>query len=255
MGRLHLLELEDQPWFPDTWRRFAVDHLSFVEELVDAYRPLTGIARELLEQAPARRLVDLCAGAGAAPSALARALAREGEGCEVVLTDLFPNLAAFRERAREPGVSFEAAPVDATAVPAHLVGVRTLFNALHHLPPAAARGVLQDAAERRQPLLVVESVGRTFSGVVLVALITLGALALPAFVRPFSWRRLAYSWLFPVVPFVVLFDGLVSCLRVYSPAELRALTAGLDDGYAFEVRRVRMRGLPLSHLVLMGRPR
>ena len=52
----------------------------------------------------------------------------------------------------------------------------------------------------------------------------LAVLAAP-FVRPFRLERLFWTWVIPVVPFVLMFDGIVSCLRTYSPAELAQLTA------------------------------
>jgi hypothetical protein len=57
-------------------------------------------------------------------------------------------------------------------------------------------------------------------------------LAVTPAIRPFRWSRLFWTYLVPAVPAVVLFDGVVSCLRTYTPGELRALTRGLDaDGY------------------------
>jgi hypothetical protein len=40
------------------------------------------------------------------------------------------------------------------------------------------------------------------------------------FIRPFQWSRLLWTYLLPVIPFVLLFDGMVSCLRTYRPLEL-----------------------------------
>jgi hypothetical protein len=39
---------------------------------------------------------------------------------------------------------------------------------------------------------------------------------------------LFWTYLVPALPLVLLFDVMVSCLRVYSVPELRDLTAGLD---------------------------
>lgn len=254
MGRMHLLELEDQPWFPARLREWTVDHLSFVQDLVDAYRPVVPVIEELVRAQEERRVVDLCSGSGAAPAALKRGLTARGVACDVVLTDLYPNVDAFRARERD-GVRHIAEPVDATAVPDDLTGVRTLFNGFHHLPPAAAKALLEDAAHKRQPVVVVETVGRSPRAVLLVAAITLGAFAFAPFVRPFSLGRLLFTYVIPAIPFVVLFDGIVSCLRVYSPDELRALTADVaSDDYTFEVRRVKVPYAPVEHLLFLGRP-
>ena len=42
--------------------------------------------------------------------------------------------------------------------------------------------------------------------------------------RPFRWSRLLLTYLLPLIPLVVLWDGLVSCCRTRTPQELLALT-------------------------------
>jgi hypothetical protein len=68
-------------------------------------------------------------------------------------------------------------------------------------------------------------------------------------IRPWSWARLALTYVVPIVPLLVVWDGLVSCLRSYRLAELRALTAGLDRGYAWEVGEYRRRGAVVTYLI------
>lgn len=81
---------------------------------------------------------------GRAAPALQEQLKREGVDVEVVLTDKYPNVAAFLRLAAEPGrrISFLEQSVDAADVPADLSGFRTLFTGFHHLPPELARRVL-----------------------------------------------------------------------------------------------------------------
>ena len=73
----------------------------------------------------------------------ARGAAEEilGRSLRVTLSDKFPNTAALERARRVAGVEVAEAPVDATAVPADLPGVRSLFSALHHFPPDLARKI------------------------------------------------------------------------------------------------------------------
>ena len=49
---------------------------------------------------------------------------------------------------------------------------------------------------------------------------------------------------------MVLFDGMVSCLRTYTPDELRALAAeSTPDGYAWEAGEVGDGPIPVTYLV------
>jgi hypothetical protein len=52
--------------------------------------------------------------------------------------------------------------------------------------------------------------------------------------------------------FVLFFDGILSCLRTYSPKELLQLTSGLSaSGYRWEVGEEGRRGLsgPITYLI------
>jgi hypothetical protein len=57
-----------------------------------------------------------------------------------------------------------------------------------------------------------------------------------------------------VLPAFVLWDGIVSALRVYGVDELRELVQGLD-GYDWDIRRVRLGAAPAHATVLVGVPR
>ena len=68
-------------------------------------------------------------------------------------------------------------------------------------------------------------------------------------IRPLRWWRLALTYLVPILPLLILWDGVVSSLRTYAPADLEKLTTGLGgDGYHWRsgVHRVRGWSSPIS---------
>src|SRR5712691_9799129 len=139
----------------------------------------------------------------------------------VLLSDKFPNRAADKGT-----VPFHSLAVDATAVPADLQGFRTIFTAFHHFRPSEARAILADAVRQGQGIGVFEISRRAPREIAVIALTWLAVLVFVPFIRPFRWSRLVWTYLPPVLPLVGLFDGVVSCLRTYSPAELRELLRG-----------------------------
>lgn len=235
-------------------RRIATEYLRTVGEAFHAFDPVVPLLVEALQASETRRIVDLCSGAaGPIVSLAAKARERVGYAPEVVLTDLNPereSLLDAQTRASVP-VRAELEPVDARAVPARLSGVRTLFDAFHHFRPEDARRILADAGARRVPLLVVEATERTFPAMFgMLLFVPLLVLVLTPFVRPFSFWRLLLTYLVPVAVPLILFDGIVSCLRSYTLPELRDLTAGLEsDGYHFRVGTLRTRGQRLTYLL------
>lgn len=227
MRRLHLLEIHDQPWCPRSLRDALTDFLQFAERVGRAYTGVGPLLRAAVERCGARRIVDLCSGAGGPWPDLHREVP-----VPVLLTDKYPN----RTAAAGP-IAFHPVPVDAKAVPSDLEGFRTLFTSFHHFRPAEARAILADAVRRRQGIAVFEVVQRAPLDFVLIALTWLAVVALMPFVRPFRWSRLFWTYLPPLLPLVGTFDGLVSCLRIYSRPELGALLHGLDT-FDWEIGRL-----------------
>lgn len=257
--RLHLIELGDLPWLPGRVRGYTTDVLHFVFTLMAPLSPGLSLLRRLLERAREDRIVDLCSGsAGPMPWLREHLEAEWGRPVTLVLTDIFPHLESFeRHRARSGGrVDYVTAPVDATAVPPELQGARTLCSAFHHFREADALRILQDAARRRRAIGVFESNERTPTG--LLAFLLVGPLMVllgTPFIRPFRLDRLFWTYVVPLIPFIVMWDGVVSSLRTYSPAELRALIARVDaDDYAWEIGQEGVSGTPFRVTYLLGWP-
>jgi hypothetical protein len=252
--RLQAFELNDQRWLPEALRRAETDYLAFVISKAGAFTPLAPRLAALLDGAGQDRIVDLCAGGGGPYPALAAAVdALRGRPSELVLTDLHPSPRAL-SRVEGSGVRarLEAEPVDALKVPAALGGVRTLFDGLHHFPPAEARALLADAARTGTPILVAEASERSLPALIATLLIPLSVLLVMPLVRPRSATTLLFTYVVPLLPLFIFWDGLISCLRTYRVDELRALVAGLDAGYTWEAGAVRKLGRAVTYLI--GRP-
>ena len=141
-------------------------------------------------------------------------------------------------------------------MPAELTGVRTIFNALHHLPPPVASAVFADAAAKRQPIVTFEVVERGLQGVAIVGALPLGIVGLMPLVRPRRLATLALTYAVPVLAAAIVWDGFASCLRAYSVPELEAMIAPLQrPGYVFRVERHRVPWLPISMTSVIGLPR
>ena len=241
--RLHLVELHDLPRCPPSLRDALTDFLAFSLNLSRMYSPAGPLLRRAIARTGARRVIDLCSGAGGPWEWLAAQV-----GVPVVLTDLYPHR-------RSPGsLPIHSEPVDARAVPESLDGFRTLFTSFHHFRPDAARAILEDAVRRRQGIAVFEAARRALREIAVIGFTWLGTLAAVPFIRPWRWSRLAWTYLPPVLPLVGTFDGVVSCLRAYSPAELRGLVAGLDS-YDWDIGEIRGGWSPLRGTYLIGIPK
>jgi hypothetical protein len=257
MKRRHLVELEDLPWWPRVFRDAATDYLVTALRHARTYRGLTPRLAAALKRTGATRIVDLCSGGGGPWADLLPALRAAGADVALSLTDKYPNTEALgRLAAAVPGVHYEAGPVSATDVPPDLAGFRTVFTAFHHFRPEEARAILAAAVRDRQGIAVAEATARSPAALATMLLVPPAVWVLTPAIRPFRWSRLFWTYIVPIVPFAVMFDGVVSCLRVYTPEEMLALAreAG-GDAFDWESGVEYPAGSPIPISYLFGVPR
>ena len=254
--RLHLLEIEDQPWCPASIRDAATDYLQFIVEQFKPYRAIAPQLAGAIAGTDGSRVVDLCSGAGGPWRSLLSDVASRGVRVEVTLTDLYPNAAVMRETNSAEGSRrhYHVAAVDATDVPEALTGFRTMFASFHHFAPDAAHRILSDAVSKRGGIGIFELTERRPAAMLGMLLTPIMLWLVTPRIRPFRWSRLFWTYLVPAVPLVVMYDGIVSCLRTYTPRELTSMTADLT-AYDWDIGTLRVPGVAAAITYLIGVPR
>jgi hypothetical protein len=233
-------------------RQGATDYLEAITSRGDIYRPIQAQIFRAIENCGAERVVDLCSGGGGPWLSPAwRSVLAEHAPLTVVLTDKFPS-SALPERL-VPGVSSVNFSVDAAHVPEALRGFRTIFSSFHHFPDPVARDVLGDAVRSREGFAMAEVTSPTPRAFATMFLMPVFAWLLTPRMRPFRWSRLLLTYLLPVIPLVVLWDGIVSCFRTRTPEELLALTTSFPQ-YDWQAGYARGQGTWLASVYLIGRP-
>jgi hypothetical protein len=272
MRRVQFIELHEQSWFPSSLRDDVTDAMQFGFNLLRAYAPIAPLLQSVIDSTGNRMnsgqsstgqssatqsIVDMCSGGGGPWLDLAGQLrcrnARgDSAGLQVWLTDKYPNLDAFRSvsASSDHHITFYPEPVDAMKVPGALKGLRTMFTSFHHFPPEDARAILQNAVDAGESIGIFEAtkrapstIGLIFAGILLMFVHT------PR-IRPFRWSRLLWTYLIPVIPLVLLFDGVVSCLRTYRPQELREMVEKLTScQYQWEIGELVTGKMPVTYLI------
>jgi hypothetical protein len=259
--RVHLFEFLDQPWYPETFRRIQTDYLQFVATRGTGQRNLIPLIRKAMEQAGTTEIVDLCSGGSGPWLNLQPQLAKAGMPVKVRLTDKYPHQEAVERwaTASDGSIEYLAEPVDATKVPPHLKGFRTMFEGFHHFRPEEAQAILQDAAEKRVAIGLFEASLKPPLGALILLLSPLMTLVayvlLTPFIKPRTVARFFWTYLLPIVPLATCWDGVISLLRVYSPQALKEITSLIpSQDYAWETGRASM-GTPLfDYTYLLGYP-
>ena len=253
MRRLHLFEFGDQQWFPQLLRDAETAYLAtsyrLWPRLVQRWAELVST---VLPAGQPAELLDLGSGAGGPIEVLIEELEKHGYQARATLTDLYPNPTSTSH----PSVLWRAEPVDAARVPAELAGIRTIFSAFHHFRPDAAKAILKNAFDSRRAICIFEAGELTpLAAGAMFAVVPFAVLALMPFSRPFRWSYLVFTYLIPLMPLIVMWDGLVSLLRIYSPDQMTKLTLDLQaPDYAWEIGGIHVAGIPGELPYLIGRP-
>jgi hypothetical protein len=253
MRRIHFIEIEDEPWCPNSIRDAATDYLQFVIQKANPYQTVLKKLQNALEFTRRTEIVDLCSGGGGPWSNLIPALKFDEPQMKVRLTDKYPNLDSFN-RLREffpDNINFSTESVDAAQVPKNLKGFRTLFTSFHHFRPKQARQILTDAVANNEGIAIFEFTQRKISAILAMLLTPLFVLLVTPFIRPLRFSRIFWTYIIPTVPLLVGFDGVVSCLRTYTPPELQELSGGLSEKYQWEVGELPVKGsiVPVTYLI------
>ncbi|MCG8349722.1 MAG: hypothetical protein MI924_18305 [Chloroflexales bacterium] len=257
MRRLHLFEVLDQPWCPASIRDAVTDYLQFSMKLNNPYHVILPRLTTALQTTKTQIIVDLCSGAGGPWTDLRPALEQQlARSLTFVLTDRFPHQTVTESvdsHAADNNVFTVAA--DARAAPIGPSVFRTIFTGFHHFPPDEARTLLHDAVAQRHGIAIFEATQRRPAAMLLVCLSTLSVLLTTPFIRPWRWSRMFWTYVVPLVPLVVLFDGIVSCLRTYTLDELRELIAQADTArYVWELGEAPIPQTPLAVTFAIGYP-
>jgi hypothetical protein len=252
-GGARFFEFHDQKWFPKHLRDGVTDALQFILSLGGIYRPIVPLLNKAVEATGAERIVDLCSGGGGPWLWLYRLLrVSDGRNLEICLTDKYPNIAAFESARQKTGsqITFYPGFVEAAALPRELAGFRTIFTSFHHFTPDEAVAILQNAADDGQGIGVFEAAKRDPLTILLTALMPLAGFLTAPFARPFRISRLFWTYIIPVIPFVLFFDGVISCLRAYSRKELSVLVAQVKaENYVWQIGEQSGGAAPITFLV------
>ena len=242
MGRIHLFEFEDLSWFPSFLRNYGTDFLQFLSNKTKMYKPIISIIKKGLEKSGTNQIIDLGSGGGGGLIWLNSELKKDIPNLKITLTDYYPNISAFKFTKKQAGnFEFVEKSVDARNVPAELNGLRTQFLSLHHFKSDDAKQILQNAISSNSSIAIFEAQERSVPSILAMLFSPISVLLTAPFIRPFKLGRIIFTYLIPIVPLFVLWDGIVSSLRTYSVKEMNELIDKLNgkENYDWEVNKVK----------------
>jgi hypothetical protein len=234
-------------------------YLEAVERLFGVHRLFAPKLLLALRETGSRKVLDMGSGGGGPVRHAVAEVERElKESVDITLTDLYPNEKAVKaiEALGRSDVRYLRKSINASDPPEGLPGVRSMFACFHHLKPELARGVLERAYRGREAICIFEITDPSPPGVLSCVMMPLYVLLLTPFIRPMTWSQLFFTYVIPVLPILISWDGFVSTLRTYSPKDMEAMTSDLrDDHYHWEIGSLAHPVLPVSFPYAVGMPK
>ena len=239
-SRIQLFEWEDLPHFPVFLRNALTSYLSLVWTVGGFYKKTLPILQKALNILPQPHITDLCSGAGGAIPRLYTELKKKHPNIQITLSDQYPNLERLRlvQQQSHGAITFRETPTDARTIMTQPETLCTMFLALHHFSPQDAQKIFQNSMNHGVPIAIFEIQQRSIFDVLLMLIhIPLSMLVLPL-TKP-CWKQIICTYIIPIIPFCITWDGIISTLRTYSQQELRELVQACDDpGYQWQYGKV-----------------
>ena len=254
MRRIHSFEFEDLAWFPKKFRNYQTDYLQFAANTFDLYKCVIPIIKKGIESSDTNVIVDIASGGGGGLVKIAKHLKESIPCLKIILSDYYPNIDAFKiTKSKQPDIfEYVEKPVNAMAVPQNLKGFRTQFLSLHHFRPKDAKAILQNALDTNQAIGIFEGQQRDFKNIVQMLLSPIAVLLMTPFIKPFKIDRIIFTYIIPVIPICILWDGVISVLRTYKITELKKMVIELRNHEQFDWEVDVIKGKSNSILYLLG---
>ncbi len=236
--RKQLFEFNDLSFVPEALRETIVETLGRTLDLGQMLYNLVPHLARFYTEGDIKHVLDLGSGTGTPSTILVRELeALAIQPPRTTLTDIYPQPKLWETHQQHfpEHIDFLTTPVDATAIDASLSHgkARQLINIFHHLSEDMAMAVLRDAIEQHSPIFIAEAFDRKplqFLNFAPVGLPML--LANPLLSPTHKVQKALLTWCSPVALLASVWDGLVSTMRIYEPADLMRMIRSIEgNGY------------------------
>jgi len=257
MKRIHLFEFEDFKWFPDFVRDGGTDFLGFILKLTRFYEPVVGILEHVIDRTNYKQILDLCSGNGG-PIDFINQKMNPNLNVKFFVTDKYPNIPAYKELKLRTNniVDYDNQPLDVLQLKTNIIGIRTMFSAIHHFKPKEVKIFFENIIKSKMPLCIFDSGDKHIGTIIAILLFhpILFFFCTP-FIRPFKSSRIIFTYLIPIIPIYTIWDGIVSILRLYSPKRLMELAKSSDANNLYEWKCGKLKNkVGFSVMYLIGIP-
>ena len=252
--RMQLFEVADWETFPAVLRFYMVAFLDRLHEMVGSAEVLGDRLSRVLEQHDLNHVQDFCSGNGGLARDVFQSIRQKQTGLTWTMSDKFPQSLESIQ-----GMDYLEQSIDVTNTeqwPKCEQTLHTIFCAFHHFTPAEARQILEHSQQEKLHLCVFEMSNNAQPKyiwwlAILSAFVT--CLILTPTIKGVTLKQLLFTYLIPILPICIAWDGAVSNARTYTKSDLEQLIDWLDEGYIWTIEEIVGKA-PMPMLCLWGSP-
>ncbi len=198
-------ELEDFHWFPQIFRNFQTEFIGFIVANYAIYKPFI----EYLKSEPKQQtMFDLCSGSGEPAISI---FEKSKLFSTLILSDKFPS-------------SKKIITTDVLNTSFSPNTCYTMFNAFHHFTDEEKLSIIKMIQKNNANGYFVEILEPSFIFLIKVFITTtICNLLLAPFIKPFSIKRLFFTYLLPINILSITYDGIVSVCKSRSMKQYKKL--------------------------------
>ena len=241
---MFLKELEDYSWFPPVLRKMQLEHVGWISASLAVYRPLG----KIMEGFPSNQWIDLASGSGWPALYLKK---KATDPIFFRLTDWYPN-SASKEVLKH--LEYDPEPLNLLDFQPEAGQQYSMFNAFHHFTTQEQKQIITKMKEAKAGFIIAEVLEPSLLSFIQVTLAAFLVQPLSAWaIRPFSFLRIATTYLVPIQLATVAWDGWLSVLKSKTLAQYQDLVRGISSSeYVIQVARIpQLRG---NLIVLSAQP-
>lgn len=226
LKRLHLFEFCDQTWLKGTWREAYLDGLNTTFKMFKFHDDLTKPFNAWLTKSKSNHVLELCSGGGGPIDTLIKNRdPNSKEELKITLSDLTPDLKAFEAvKNKYPNhIEYVKTSTDATNTKELNANLIFMCSSFHHFSPEMAKKILLNASKNSNGIFIREILSRNFFNMISSVFNLLPLMLTPFFSGRFTFFKFLITTIVPIVPLMIIFDGIVSVFRTYTTEEIMAM--------------------------------
>jgi hypothetical protein len=221
-------ELEDFNWFPQFLRNYQTDYIGFVVSKFKIYQVFIDYLNK--HNLKSNSMFDLCSGSGEPAITIFK---NSNKFQELKLSDKFPP--AFQSKNNILYIDESTDATEHAFIPGETY---TMFNAFHHFSDTDKLNIVRKCRSANSNLLIVEILEPTlFFALKVLVLTTIGVLLFNPFVKPFSCKRLLFTYVLPINIITITIDGIISVIKSRNKNSYIKLFLSMEDVKIFRLKK------------------